>query len=66
MEKLQKEALQVSKEILVKFIEAGRVSPATFGEVFPAVFKVVCDTLADASCPSPLSAGERSRRKERC
>lgn len=64
MEKLQKEALQVSKEILVKFIEGGRVSPATFGEVFPAVFKVVCDTLAEVSPPSSLSAGDRGRRKE--
>ncbi len=43
--KLQKDALQASKEILVKFIETGRISPANFSEVFPAVYKVVLQTI---------------------
>ncbi|MDR2669171.1 MAG: hypothetical protein LBC14_04380 [Desulfovibrio sp.] len=46
MEKDAKEALQASKEIVVKFIEAGRVSPGNFAEVFPAVYRVVLDTLS--------------------
>ena len=37
MEKLHKEALQVTKEIVVKFIESGRISPANFHEIFPSV-----------------------------
>ena len=52
MEKLQKDALQASKEIVVKFIEGGRVSPANFSEVFPAVYSVVLRTImigADSS-----------------
>jgi hypothetical protein len=57
MEKLQKEALQVSKEIVVKFIETGRVSPANFAEVFPSVHKVVRETVLDAP-PPPASPGE--------
>lgn len=40
-----KEALQVTKEIMVKFIEAQRVSPSNFAEVFPAVYRVVLNTL---------------------
>jgi hypothetical protein len=65
MEKLHKEALQVSKEILVKFIESGRVSPATFSEVFPFVYKVICDTIAENPFSATTSAeSERVRRKE--
>jgi hypothetical protein len=63
MEKLHKEALQTSKEILVKFIESGRVSPATFGEVFPSVYKVVCETIAENPFPS-AGVPQRDRRKE--
>ena len=50
MEKHTKEALQVAKEILVKFIETNRVSPATFAEVFPAVYKTVLETI---TAPTP-------------
>jgi len=46
MEKTSKEALQVTKEIVVKFIETGRVSPTNFSEVFPSVHQVVLATLA--------------------
>jgi hypothetical protein len=45
MDKIQKEALQVTKEITVKFIELQRVSPSNFADVFPAVYKVVRDVL---------------------
>ncbi len=33
--------VKVAKEIMVKFIEVGRVSPASFGDTF----KMVIDTL---------------------
>lgn len=49
MEKDAKEALQVTKEIVVKFIETSRVSPTSFAEVFPAVYRVVLDTISGAS-----------------
>jgi hypothetical protein len=45
MEKLEKETLQITKEIMVKFIETQRVSPGNFGEVFPAVCRTVTDTI---------------------
>lgn len=48
MDKVHKETLQVTKEIVVKFIENGRVSPANFEEVFPSVYAVVRRTLVDA------------------
>ncbi len=45
MEKYAKEALQVTKEIMVKFIESSRVSPANFAEIFPGVYQVVLETI---------------------
>lgn len=53
MDKVHKETLQVTKEIIVKFIETGRVSPANFGEVFPAVYAVVRRTVVDSLFSSP-------------
>ncbi len=45
--KLNKEALQVSKEIAVKFIETQRLSPSNFAEIFPAIHKVVLETITE-------------------
>ncbi len=45
MEKDAKEALQVTKEIMVKFIESSRVSPTNFAEIFPSVYQVVLETI---------------------
>ena len=44
MEKLEREVMQVSKEIAVKFIEAQRLSPNNFEEIFPAIYRVVMET----------------------
>lgn len=37
--------LRVTKEIVIKFIEMGRCSPATFEEVFTLVHSVIKKTL---------------------
>ncbi len=37
--------LRTTKEIVIKFIEMGRCSPATFEEVFTKVFSVVKKAL---------------------
>ncbi len=47
MDKLEREVMQVAKEITVKFIEAQRVSPANFAEVFPAIYEVVFHTALE-------------------
>ena len=47
MDKIDKEALQVTKEIAVKFIETQRLSPGNFGEVFPAIHRVVLHTILE-------------------
>jgi hypothetical protein len=51
MDKDARDALQVSKEIVVKFIELHRVSPANFGEIFPQVYRVVLETISAAPGP---------------
>ncbi len=45
MEKNAKEALQVTKELVAKFIETRSVSPANFAEIFPLVYGVVLETI---------------------
>ena len=44
MEKLEREVMQVSKEIAVKFIEAQRISPSNFEEIFPTLYRVIMET----------------------
>ena len=61
MDKVQKEALQVAKEMLAKFIEARTVSPNTFVDVFPAVYKVIYNTLRHtASLEAPRDTGQEA------
>ncbi|MBR3664588.1 MAG: hypothetical protein IKN64_08030 [Desulfovibrio sp.] len=55
MDKDHKEALQVAKELTAKFIETRTVSPGNFAEIFPAVFRVVYQSIRetealDAEC----------------
>ncbi|MCR4666416.1 MAG: hypothetical protein K5657_03880 [Desulfovibrio sp.] len=45
MDKDHKEALQVAKELTAKFIETRTVSPGNFAEIFPTVFRVVCQSI---------------------
>jgi hypothetical protein len=47
-------AIKVSKEIVVKFIEIGRLSLNSFDDVFRQVYATVSDTLKGGSS----SAGE--------
>jgi hypothetical protein len=45
MDQIQKQALQVAKEIVVKFIEVGRISPANFSEHFSLIYDEVYNTV---------------------
>ncbi|OEU67738.1 MAG: hypothetical protein BBJ57_03675 [Desulfobacterales bacterium PC51MH44] len=40
--------LRATKEIVVKFIEAGRLSPTSFHETFKAVYSTVEQTIKDS------------------
>ena len=62
MDKFKKEALQVTKEIVVKFIEAGRTSPANFDQIFPQIYVTVLQTITQPCVPTAKdgSDGESS------
>ena len=46
--KLQKQALQVTKEIIVKFIEVGRISPNNFDQFFAPIYLEVLRTITSS------------------
>jgi hypothetical protein len=56
MSSMDEQILRASKEIIVKFIETGRVSPSGFSEAFKSVY----DTIAEAVKGEP----EESRSAE--
>lgn len=45
VDKDSKEALQVTKELVAKFIETRTISPGNFAELFPVIYKVVLATI---------------------
>lgn len=42
---IEEKILSVSKEIVVKFIEVGRISPSSFGEVFKEIYQAVKEAV---------------------
>lgn len=53
MASMDEQILKTAKEIVVKFIETGRLSPTAFGEVFQNVYQTVATTVAAATPPEP-------------
>jgi len=49
MDKTEQQALQVTKEIMVKFIEVGRISPTNFSEHFANIYTEVLRTVLETS-----------------
>lgn len=45
MDKESKELRQITKEIVVKFIEMGKITPTSFAQLFPLVHNVIINTL---------------------
>ncbi|RLC10871.1 MAG: hypothetical protein DRI57_19770 [Deltaproteobacteria bacterium] len=45
MSSTDEQILRASKEIIVKFIEAGRVSPTAFSETFKNVYNTIEETV---------------------
>jgi hypothetical protein len=56
MNKTRQMALQVAKEIVVKFIEIGRISPSNFDQFFSSIYFEVLRTISEEE--QPLHAGE--------
>ena len=62
MGSMEEHILKAAKEIVVKFIECGRLSPTGFAETFQAVYKTVSDTVKDAAPPPPARPPEPPRK----
>jgi len=54
MRSIDEQVLRVTKEIVAKFIEVGRVSPGTFDETFKNVYKSIKEAVVDNSVPEEL------------
>jgi len=44
-QKQQELVLKIAKEVVVKFIELGKVSPESFDEVFSSVYQTISNTI---------------------
>ncbi len=49
MASMDEQILKATKEIVVKFIETGRLSPAAFPEVFQNIYKTIAGTVTAAA-----------------
>ena len=47
VDKIQDKALQAAKEIVVKFVETGRISPANFQDYFSRIYLEVLRTITE-------------------
>ncbi len=45
MASMDEQILKAAKEIVVKFIETGRLSPSAFPEAFQSIYQTVADTV---------------------
>lgn len=58
MASMDEQILKAAKEIVVKFIETGRLSPSAFPETFQSIYQTVAQTVKgspEASDPSAES-----------
>ncbi len=53
MDKVKQNALQVAKEIVVKFVETGRISPTNFSEHFGPIYYEVLRTITAETPNAP-------------
>lgn len=49
MRSIDEQVLKVTKEIVAKFIEMGRVTPASFDETFKNIYRSVKEAIIDHS-----------------
>mgnify|MGYP001812245575 FL=1 len=73
MSSVEEQILRASKEIIVKFIETGRISPTTFSDNFVEIYETI-NKVVTQHAPKPPVVGEsvdqstvpeKGRRKKR-
>ena len=63
MASIDEQILRTTKEIIVKFIELGRISPTGFDESFRSVYKTVSETVPRE--PKKTDGGEGGGKKKK-
>jgi len=61
MASIDEQVLRAAKEIVVKFIEGGRVSPAGFSEIFKDIYSTVEET-AKGSKENPAKKSKSDKK----
>ncbi len=64
MASMEEQVLRASKEIVVKFIEVGRVSPTGFPELFNSVYRTV-DQAVRREAAAPVEPEESRKAKKK-
>lgn len=64
MDSLEKQTLQVAKEIVVKFIEVGRISPANFAEHFAEIYDEILKTVSAGAGKLPAAEPKPAPKKK--
>ncbi|MGD9096927.1 MAG: hypothetical protein PVF97_02505 [Desulfobacterales bacterium] len=59
MASVDEQILRTAKEIVVKFIETGRVSPTGFPEAFRSIYRTIEKTVKHAQRPPTDDAGSK-------
>jgi hypothetical protein len=62
MASMDEHILKATKEIVVKFIECGRLSPSGFAEAFQNIYQTVADTVK-AREKTPEKLPEPAKKK---
>ena len=55
---IDEQVLRASKEITVKFIEVGRISPSNFPEMFTSIYKAIDAAVNPTAVDDNAVAGE--------
>jgi len=58
MSSIDEQILRATKEILVKFIEVGRVYPATFNDAFTNVYRTITRAVRDPESVPEATPGK--------
>ena len=65
MGNIDEQILRAAKEIIVKFIEAGRVSPSGFHETFKDIYHTVDKTTRDSMKQPAKEAAAKSEQRDK-
>ena len=62
MASIDEQILKATKEIVVKFIEGGRISPSGFQQAFKDVYHTVEKTVKASMAPPPPPPNDKEKK----